>query len=84
MRPFGDGALQARVERITREQCDKLRLALEAGIVGVEVADGLEAGDPTHGFGGSTSFRIISIDLLISWKVECRGGVYILDEAREV
>ncbi len=55
MRPLRHRTLQTRVIRIAREERDQLRLAREPRIVGVEIAQGLEAGDTAHGLGGAAS-----------------------------
>lgn len=55
MRPLRNRTLQTRIVRITREQRHQLRLPLEPRIVRVEIAEGLEAGDATHWFGGAAS-----------------------------
>lgn len=57
MGTLGDGALQTRIVGITGEQSDKLRLALITGIIGVEVAKGLEAGNAAYWFCGTGSVR---------------------------
>lgn len=68
---LGDGALQARIIGIAREQSDELRLALETSIVGVEVAKGLEAGDAAYGFRGTASGR---------WESWVRGLILKLQQ----
>lgn len=59
MGALGDRALKTRVERIAREQSKQFSLAFETSIVGIEVAESLEAGDTTNRLGGAASIHLL-------------------------
>lgn len=83
MSSFSDGALQARIVRIAREEGDKSRLAFKPGVIGVEVAERLEAGDAANRFCGTAS-RISEpwVNLVFLKKLQRRNLVEEFSEKR--